>query len=684
MLHWGGGGHGKTAVGVRREEAQGETGWQNCTRGSRAASRQESPLLAFSLRRWYGGAVRERDMRIPYGQSNFADLRHDRYFYADKTAFIPQLESPDAGYKYVLFLRPRRIGKSLLVSMLEHYYDLSRKERFDDLFKGLWIHERPTAERNEYLVLTLDFSPVNTDGGIDAIRQSFATTVKNCLRPFLMRYGARIPQLTALYDELKDYQDAAGLIGSLLSMVGGSGHRLYLLIDEYDNFANRLLADGEQALYESIVRGTGFVRSFYATLKAATGTGALARMFITGVSPILLDDLSSGFNIIRHISQKPEFNTMAGFTRADVERAVDEFLAARPALQNDPRLGDRNRLLEEMERHYDGYRFSEDATERLFNSDLVLYFLAEIHSYGRYPRHMLDLNVRTDYGRLQRIATLSGAAGAETRALLETILTEEHIPSDLVEQFGSRTMQSREQLISLFYYMGMLTFGPRPPGAAVPHLVIPNRVIRELQWEYLALAVKDQERIWIDTLDLEKALQAMAMQGDIQPLLSQFREQVVKRIGTKDLRQFNEKVLKLMLLAYISQSRMFHILSEKEFSGGYCDLFLGLSQDVPAARFAWMLEVKYLKTHAKASEVERAFTEAFQQLDRYTSDHALVPLLTLGKALKAGALVFVGAKDVLFRPWPPQRMPPKKKTLKRAARKAPKLQKGQGKRSAKR
>ncbi|MCC6557222.1 MAG: PD-(D/E)XK nuclease domain-containing protein [Polyangiaceae bacterium] len=224
--------------------------------------------------------------------------------------------------------------------------------------------------------------------------------------------------------------------------------------------------------------------------------------------------------------------------------------------------------------------------------------------------------------------------------------------SRLVEQFGSRTMASTEQLISLFYYMGMLTIGRQPEESAVPRLEIPNLVIRELQWEFLALALKDQEHIWIDTQELEGALGAMAVRGDIEPLLALFQEQVIAKIGVKDQRQFNEKTLKLMLLAYISQSRMFRILSEKEFARGYCDLFLGLSEVVPAARFAWMLEVKYLPTQATRRAIEAAFAQAEAQLERYTSDADLVPLLTLGKELRAGALVFVGAREVLFRPWP--------------------------------
>ncbi len=601
-------------------------------------------------------------MRIPYGRSNFSDIRRGGYFYADKTPFLPRLESAEAGYGYVIFLRPRRFGKSTLISMLEHYYDGARAGQFDELFGGLWIHEHPTPEQGQFVVLTLDFSPVNTNRGADTLYRTFFGVVRSSVEALLIRNRARIPELARLDERLATYQDPDALMTALLLLLGALGHKLYLLIDEYDHFANRLLADGEQALYESIVRGSGFVRSFYAALKAGTSTGALGRMFVTGVSPIMLDDLSSGFNIITHLSQADEFNAMAGFTRADVERAVDELLGDRPDLAPDPRLGDRAALLQTMERYYNGYRFSRRATERMYNSDLVLYFLRAIAVTGHYPEQMLDLNVRTDYGRLQRIAKLAEAEGGETRSLLESILTEESVSSPLVEQFGTRTMNGPAQLVSLFYYMGMLTFGAGSEQSADPLLVVPNRVIRELQWEYLAFALQDQEHIFLDTRELSKALSAMAVQGDIEPLLAQFRRDVVARIGTKDLRQFNEKVLKLMLLAYISQSRMFHILSEKEFSGGYCDLFLGLSPDVPVGRYAWMLEVKYLQTKAKPAEIERAFEQAYVQLERYTSDTALVPLLTLGKELRAGALVFVGARDVLFRPWPREEPPAKKST----------------------
>jgi len=419
-------------------------------------------------------------VRIPYGISSFSDIRHGGYFYADKTPFLPELESAEAGYRYLICLRPRRFGKSTLLSMLEHYYDAGKQDQFDALFGGLWIHEHPTPERGKYLVLSLDFSPVSTSGGPEVLYRTFFEVVRSSVESLLIRYRARIPDLARLDDRLSTYQDPEALMLALLRLVGALGHKIYLLIDEYDHFANRLLADGDTGLYESIVRGTGFVRSFYATLKAGTGTGSLARMFVTGVSPIMLDDLSSGFNIITHISQEERFNALAGFTRTDVERGVDEILRGNPDLQGDRRIGDRNVLLDTLEQHYNGYRFARHATERMFNSDLVLYFLRRVAVSGRYPEQMLDVNVRTDYNRLQRIASVSGAAGAETRVLLESILIDEQVTSPLVEQFGSPNMHARAQLVTLFYYMGMLTFAPESAESGDPVLVIPNRVIREV------------------------------------------------------------------------------------------------------------------------------------------------------------------------------------------------------------
>jgi len=456
-------------------------------------------------------------MKIPYGISDFGKIRTEGFFYADKTPFLPVLEQL---YQHVVFLRPRRFGKSTLMSMLEHYYDVGRRDRFDALFGGLWVHSHPTAEQGRYLVLPLDFSRVATDAGEEVLRRSFTEAVRGCIGTFLLRYRERIPVFGELYPRLDDIQDAEALIGRVLGIVAATSDKIYLLIDEYDHFANRLLAAGEGAMYETVVKKTGFVRTFYATLKSGTQSGAVGRIFVTGVSPLMLDDLSSGFNMATHASMDVGLNELAGFTRADTERAVDEFLAARPALAQIPQLGDRTALLSVLEEHYNGYRFSGRAAARLFNSDMVLYFLSALDRSGEYPDNMLDRNVRTEYGHLQRIGILSGAAAEVRRTLLQTILSAGHIRSEIVEQFGVKSLRaSHKPFLSLLYFLGMLTLGASPRDPSGYDLEIPNRVIRELQWEHLALMLEEDAKITIDVDELQAALARMVMRGEIEPFL---------------------------------------------------------------------------------------------------------------------------------------------------------------------
>ncbi|MBK9266514.1 MAG: AAA family ATPase [Polyangiaceae bacterium] len=588
-------------------------------------------------------------MKIAYATCDFAALRREKAFYVDKTPFIPHLEN--AG-KFLIFLRPRRFGKSTLISTLENYYDIALADKFDELFGGLWIHEHPTPEKNKYLVLRFDFSPVASEGTTDEIRRSFAIQIKASVRSFIWRYEKLVPRLSTLEARVRsDDQDTAAIMTELFTVVRDAEHQVYLLIDEYDHFGNRLLSDGLIDTYQDIVRSAGFVRSFYASLKAFTITSTLARMFVTGVSPIMLDDLSSGFNIITHVSQSDALNALAGFTTADVERAVDTMLRDRPDLAADPRIGDRKALLETLERYYDGYRFSKRATEKMYNSTLVLYFLGKVLASGYYPDQMLDLNVRTDYGRLYGIARNTSGQETGTRELLEQILTSESVASPLVEQFGTKMHFGDAQIVSLFYYMGMLTFGPNAAEETIPVFVIPNRVMRELQWSYLVFALADHDDIRIDMSHVATALATMAKHGDIQPLLDVFHKQVISRISNRDLMQFNEKTMKLMLFAYLSQTNSFYLMSEKEVAQGYCDLLLGLKGNASAAKYAWIIEAKYVKTDATDEEIEAAVQEGFAQIERYVSDADVVQMLTLGNHLRAGVLVFVGTKDVRYWAW---------------------------------
>ena len=592
-------------------------------------------------------------MRIPYGMSNFAELRREGYFYVDKTPFLPVLEQLTG--RYMLFLRPRRMGKSLLVSMMAHYYDLRLRDQFDELFGGLWIHENPTRERARYVVMQLDFSQVTTDSGIDGVRRAFLAAVENSARSILARYGEEAPEIARLPGSLGRHQEPDAMLQDLLGAVHRAGYQVFVLIDEYDNFTNRLLSEGAHDVYEALATKTGFVRSFYATLKAGTASGAISRIFITGVTPLLLDDMSSGFNIATNLSTLEQVNALAGLTHREVELALDTFLASRPHLRDLPEMGDRGRLLSVLEDHYDGYRFSATARERVFNSDMVLYFLKDLADQGTFPTDMLDLNVRTDYGRIQRLASMAGSDAKERREVLEAIVGNGGIESPLVRQFGAvASISSRESFVSLLYYMGLLTLAEQSLYLEEMRFSIPNRVIRELQWEHLAAMLTEQEHLSVDVHELRVALSKMASLGDIHPFLDLFHDRVIRVMGNKDLRRFDERTIKLALLAFLSLSRLFHPLSEKEFAQGYCDLFLGPSPRYPNAKYAWLLELKYVPQAATPARIEEAFAEASAQVTRYAGDAELIPLLTRGQTLKAGALVFVGAKKVLFRPWPPE------------------------------
>jgi hypothetical protein len=274
---------------------------------------------------------------------------------------------------------------------------------------------------------------------------------------------------------------------------------------------------------------------------------------------------------------------------------------------------------------------------------------------------MLDRNVRTEYGHLGRMGTPSGANLADRRALLQNLVGEGHVRSEIVEQFGVASLASHTHFLSLLYFLGMLTLGTSPRDVVGYDLEIPNRVIRELQWEHLALMLRDEAGVQINIDDLQIALGAMAVEGEIAPFLDLFHAQVIQAFSNRDTRGLDEKTIKLLLMTYASLGRAFYPLSEQEFAQGYGDLFLGASRDVAGARFSWLLELKYLKTGAKPAQIEATFAEAEAQVARYASDRALLPMLLGDRALKAGMLVFVGAKRVLFRPWDGEAKQPLKK-----------------------
>jgi hypothetical protein len=297
-------------------------------------------------------------MKIAYGNADFATIRKSGAFYVDKTPFLPMLESFEFGSQNILFLRPRRFGKSSLISMMEHYYDIHLSDQVDELFQGLWIHEHPTPEKSKYMVLHLDFSQLSAHEDEDVLRANFLDAVKISLVSLFQRYASRIPMIDRVVQRLDSYTDPAALIGNVLGTIASTKDSLYVMIDEYDTLAISLLSAEQKDVYSKVTDKMGFVRAFYRTLKAGTQTGAIARVFITGGTPILLDDILTGFNVATNISNDRHFNTLAGFTEADVVRAVDELLQDNPTVLSIPEIGDRQKLLHMLEEFFDGYRFA--------------------------------------------------------------------------------------------------------------------------------------------------------------------------------------------------------------------------------------------------------------------------------------------------------------------------------------
>ena len=576
-------------------------------------------------------------MKIPYGMANFAQIQEEGFFYADKTHFIPLLESNDFGNRYLVFLRPRRFGKSLLVSMLRYYYDLAEAQRFDRLFRGLHIHQNPTHEHNRYLVLPFDFSTVDASAGKEVLRTGFTNNVREAIRRATRPYLADFPAFAELQERLGRLEDAASLLDALLSAARSANLDLYLLVDEYDSVPNDLLARGETDLYQDMVMDKGFMRAFYKAIKAGAQAGIIRRVFITGVTPVPLDDMASGFNISTNISTDATFNTLCGFTRNDVADAVHRFLA------RTPELGEPQTLLETLAALYDGYCFTEHGGEPVFNPDMVLYYLRQLRVRGGPPTQVLDINVRTDYTKIRAIASPPGGSQAWHLDYLQNLLTEGGVTGNLVESFGSRNMYDQRHLTSLLYFMGLLTLAGTTRGRL--RFAVPNRVVQTLHWEELASLLRDRGGARVDVEHLLDSVSTMAYDGDPAPFLALVRDGVLKRLSNRDLIRFDEKHLKLLLLTYLSFSPIYQPVSEQEMAQGYCDLLLALDNRFPDATYAYVLELKHLNAGARDDALQAARAQAAAQLDRYLADPRL-PALLGHRTILGVSVILVGATNL--------------------------------------
>lgn len=401
--------------------------------------------------------------RIPYGVADYGRMKRDNSYYVDKTHFIPLVESSPY---FLFFIRPRRFGKSLWLSVLQHYYDINNLEKFKALFGGTYIGQNPTEERNSYLVMFLNFSLVNPD--FRYVEESFEDNGNLVIGGFIEQYARFFNE-----KERKDILEASKLEGKLRRVfyhAGKKNLKTYLIIDEYDNFSNNILTAIRQEAYHNLTHGGGFFRYFFNLFKGATAgqISGLTRLFMTGVSPITMDDVSSGFNIGTNISIESRFNKMIGFTEAEVRTMLEHYYDAGKLLLPV------DESIELMQEWYNNYHFGKNATESMFNSDMVLYFILKTIGEKRLPDQLIDQNVRIDYSKLRYLITVDKRLNGNFSELKNIIETGEVI-SDIVTSFPLENLLQRENFISLLFYFGLLSFAGEKEGK--PLLRIPNLTI---------------------------------------------------------------------------------------------------------------------------------------------------------------------------------------------------------------
>ncbi|MDE2736931.1 MAG: AAA family ATPase [Gemmatimonadota bacterium] len=545
--------------------------------------------------------------RIPYGWADFKAIRLENRLYVDKTRFVHALEEE----RYVFLIRPRRFGKSCWVSLLDNYYERNRADAFEAVFDGTDLGRHPTDNRHRYVVLRFNFSAFKN--ALETLEYHFEEYCQLIVRHALERNADLFPE--AARQHIRSPSSVNGQLNELFLYAGDQGIPLYVLIDEYDNFANTILAYHGEEAYQSFTHGGGFYRNFFATLKDGAGQsgGGLERMFITGVSPITMDDVTSGFNIGKNISLHPKFNDMLGFTEEEVRNLLEMYRDYGVFNQ------DVEAALAVMREWYNGYRFAKSAQGDLYNTDMVLYFLDESMPNRSMPDELIDTNVRIDYGKLRHLLTVNRQLNGNFD-LLRHIIGEQTAESNIQLSFPLDRLDRRENFLSLLHYFGLLSI--RDVSYGVPRLGIPNQTVKRLMYGYLRDAYDDVGVFSVDVYTFSRLMRQMAYEGAWQPVLDFLREALAEQTGIRDYID-GEKVVHGFVAAHFSMVDQFLLHSEYELNKGYADLYLEpFVAQYSDMRYGYVLELKYLKRSEALDEsiVADKVQGAVLQLRSYLAD----------------------------------------------------------------
>ena len=569
--------------------------------------------------------------RIPYGMQNFEDVIKEDCYYVDKTPFIELVEESNM---YFFFIRPRRFGKTLTLSMLENYYDINKKDKFDEIFGKLYIGQNPTPEHNTYLIIHLNFAEVAA--GLDDYKDGLDNHCSLVFNFFCDIYAHILPADTK--EGMEKLTDAVSQLRFLCQKCQEVGKKIYLFIDEYDNFTNMILAHEEHLVrYCNQTHGEGYLRQFFNTIKGAAGN-TLGRVFVTGVSPVTMDDLTSGFNIGTNYSLSPDFNEMTGFTEEEVRKMLDYYGSILPFNHTT------DELIKVMKPWYDNYCFAEEryGETTMYNSMMVLYFVDNYIDYEyQITKKMVETNIRIDYDKL-RMLIRHDKEFAHDASIIQQLVTQGFVIGTLNENFPAERINDPDNFLSLLFYFGMVTIDGTYDGET--KFIIPNEVVRDQMYTYLLDTYKENDLVY-DRYSKGKLESKLAYHGEYKPYFEYIADCLKKYSSQRD-KQKGEAFVHGFILAMTSQNKFYRPISELDNDGGYADIFLSPLCDIYKDMVdSYIIELKYSKSQTTDEQVKKLFEEASAQISRYADSDMVREAVKTTKLHKL-VVIYRGAEMV--------------------------------------
>ena len=569
--------------------------------------------------------------RIPYGMQNFEDVIKEDCYYVDKTPFIEQIEESN---KYFFFIRPRRFGKTLTLSMLENYYDINKKDKFDEIFGKLYIGQNPTPEHSTYLIIHLNFAEVAA--GLDDYKNGLDNHCRLVFNFFCDIYAHILPADTK--EGLQQEPDAVSKLRFLCQKCQEVGKKIYLFIDEYDNFTNMILAHEEHLMrYRNQTHGEGYLRQFFNTIKGAAGN-TLGRVFVTGVSPVTMDDLTSGFNIGTNYSLSPKFNEMTGFTEEEVREMLDYYRSVLPFNHTT------DELIKVMKPWYDNYCFAVKSYGKttMYNSVMVLNFISNyIDNEYDIPDSMVETNIRIDYDKM-RMLIRHDKEFTHDASIIQQLVTQGFVIGTLNENFPAERINDPDNFLSLLFYFGMVTIDGTYKGET--KFIIPNEVVRDQMYTYLLDTYKENDLVY-DRYSKGKLESKLAYDGQFKPYFEYIADCLKKYSSQRD-KQKGEAFVHGFTLAMTSQNKFYRPISELDNDGGYADIFLSPLCDIYKDMVdSYIIELKYSKSQTTDEQVKKLFEEASAQISRYADSDMVREAVKTTKLHKL-VVIYRGAEMV--------------------------------------